>query len=51
MCGVMFLFTNCKTMETSTPDITNFRDDEAALNINRFHWNFAGFVFAINLTL
>ena len=51
MYGVTFLFSNCKTIETSTPATLNFRGDEAALNINQFHWNFAGFVFATILTL
>ena len=51
MYGVTFLFTNCKTMETSTPNIINFRGDEAALNIDQFYRNFAGFVFATKLTL
>ena len=53
MYGVTFIFSKCKTMETSTPKIINFRGDEAAaaLNINRFYWNFAGFGFATNLIL
>ena len=51
MYGATFQFSNCKTMETSTPNIINFRGDEAALNINRFYWNFAGFGFATNLIL
>ena len=37
MHGVTFIFSNCKTMDTSTPNITNFCGDEAALNINRFY--------------
>ena len=35
MYGVTFLFSNCKALDTSTPNIINFRGDEAALNINR----------------
>ena len=46
-----FLFPSCKTMKTSTPESIKFRGDEAVLNINRFNWNFIGFVFATNLTL
>ena len=38
-------------METSTLNIINFRGDEATLNINPSYWNFAGFLFATNLTL
>ena len=49
MYGVAFLFRNCKIMETSTLDIINLRCDFTVLNIDRFHWNFAGFVFATNV--
>ena len=51
MYGVTFLFFDCKTVETSTPDVINFRGDEETLNINRFYWNLSGFVFATSLTL
>ena len=51
MYGVTFLFSNCKTMWTSTPNRITFRGDAASLNINRFYWNFAGFAFAFNITL
>ena len=32
MYGVTFVFSNCKTMETVTPDIISFTVDEAVLN-------------------
>ena len=50
MHGVTLLFPHCKTMESSMLDI-NFRKFETALNINWFHWNFAGFVFTTSRTL
>ena len=51
MCGITFLFCYCKRMKNPTPDIINFKGDEAILSIKQFHWSLAGFALVTILTL
>ena len=48
-CTVLRSYSVIVKMETSTLATLNFGGDEVVLNINLFHRNYAGFVFATNL--